>query len=1009
MKLFGEKVVNSFTNSTYNILQVENFSEIFFDVYEVELNNGKFPVEKVADFKGNPVVMLPIIVEGGEILYPFVLTKGKHSIVFHEKNIEIPVDDTIIDIVTEELQDERIQESKQDILEQIEEAKKNAIKIATRLKKTKLQEANAEISNNKKILNRTLEKAKDELVEEFFKVSDNIKKELISETDNRFDEIKTTIDNKINHLSFDLKESLNKNFDKSSEFFDITIKKLVKESYLALNPKIDEELKNIATDIVEKVSNIEKTLDYKLLDKADKILIENVEGELNAISQSNIELNDKINKGVNKALSRVGNISTKVDDLTIAISEEVDIKISKAEENIEEYYTSKILMLEGKTFDLTENVRRSLIELISESKNDLITEIRKIKDEKPIEYIIESKGKREVKDFDTIQKDIDKKIKDRVDNEVTRLRKYISVYSGGGSVAMQFADGGTMNGNLTVIGSISASQYLGLPPSTTNDTLSTVTSRGNITTKSITVSGLNTPYVQFDTTGTPISNLEGLLQWNATDGTLDLGMSNGNITQQIGQELFIKVWNDTGSLIPNGTPVYFSGRQGNRPKVIPARSDSETTSNVMGMTTQDLAASGAGREGFITTFGYVRQIKTNYSGSGNWGTTWNEGDRLYVSKTIVGQITNVEPTVPHHSDIVGTVAIIGGLGVGSIQIDIQHHKTLEELSDVDGTPLSASGQFPVWDNDRQVFDFNYNVNDLGGTASVEYEWNYDPSEVMADPGSGDVRSNAALAINVTELAISRYDFNSVDTLFTLAGLSVGDLVFAQEKSNADNWSRFSVRSAPTNNGSWFLIPVTFIENGGIAATKNINVLAKFIYGGSGTSASISSPITTTLSGNDVTTIFSISGADILTNASSLIVAIDGALQEPEKDYTVNGNQITFTSPVLSGAKAVVIAPNNSNPQASSGLFKPYAEVTGPYTISGIDYTVNCLLSSYTIQLPPSIGISGRIYNVKNSGNGIITLSGYGTDTIDGNNNIQLTRKYESLKIQSTGTIGWIIL
>jgi hypothetical protein len=221
---------------------------------------------------------------------------------------------------------------------------------------------------------------------------------------------------------------------------------------------------------------------------------------------------------------------------------------------------------------------------------------------------------------------------------------------------------------------------------------------------------IETDSIQFNTTATPLTNAEGLLQWNATDGTLDLGMSGGDIKQQVGQELFIQVYNDTGVLIPNGTPVCVVGRHGNLPKVAPARSDSETTSNVLGLVTQDIPTTGD-KKGFVTTFGLVRQIKTNYSGDGNWGTTWTSGDPLYVSKTISGQLTNIEPDAPHHSDVVGHVATLGSAGTGSIEVYINRHKTMEELSDVDGTELSVSGQFYVWNNIEEYFDANYNIND----------------------------------------------------------------------------------------------------------------------------------------------------------------------------------------------------------------------------------------------------------------------------------------------------------
>ena len=49
------------------------------------------------------------------------------------------------------------------------------------------------------------------------------------------------------------------------------------------------------------------------------------------------------------------------------------------------------------------------------------------------------------------------------------LKRYIELSSGGGSVAQQFSNGGTMNGSLTVTGTISASQYLGIVTSTGNE------------------------------------------------------------------------------------------------------------------------------------------------------------------------------------------------------------------------------------------------------------------------------------------------------------------------------------------------------------------------------------------------------------------------------------------------------------------------------------------------------------------------------------------------------------
>ena len=75
-----------------------------------------------------------------------------------------------------------------------------------------------------------------------------------------------------------------------------------------------------------------------------------------------------------------------------------------------------------------------------------------------------------------------------------------------------------------------------------------------------------------------------------------------------------------------------------------------------------------------------------------------------MSKTDAGVLTNIEPAIPHHSDIVGTVGIINGT-IGSILITIQKHQRLEEMADVDGTPLTETGQLPVWNQEDGFFDF----------------------------------------------------------------------------------------------------------------------------------------------------------------------------------------------------------------------------------------------------------------------------------------------------------------
>ena len=475
MRLFSEKVNHTFTNSPFNIIQVEVFEEIFFGIYEVEINKSKYPVEKISEYNGSPVVSVPVVMEGREVFYPFVLSKGKPEILFNEENTisklfpngnfelikENSVEEPIIEdrVITpiEETIIESNQSNKEEILEQIELAKNKARQQIENLKKQKIEEASLEIKNKKKLLDETLANARTSLVEEFVLISDRIKDELFDATHERSSAIEDELHEKISNLSQQLSKSIKKDFNSSTEVFDKKIKQLVKEMYSTLvEPKVDKELHSIAEDVVAKVGEIEKTLDSKLKDKVDVSIVEGVNREISAIRSANIELNDSINKGVNRALSRVGNVKTQLDQFSEQFLQDLDYKIQESETKISDYYEEKIKTLEDKTFDLTEESRKYFVSLISESRDNLLSEIKQLKTETPVEYILESKSGKPAKlNIESFNKEYDKKLKDMIATEVVNLRKYISVYaSGGGTVAVQYANGGTMNGDLNITGRI---------------------------------------------------------------------------------------------------------------------------------------------------------------------------------------------------------------------------------------------------------------------------------------------------------------------------------------------------------------------------------------------------------------------------------------------------------------------------------------------------------------------------------------------------------------------------
>jgi len=145
----------------------------------------------------------------------------------------------------------------------------------------------------------------------------------------------------------------------------------------------------------------------------------------------------------------------------------------------------------------------------------------------------------------------------------------------------------------------------------------------------------------------------GQLSWNDGDSTLDLTMGGG-VTQQVGLETFYHIKADAA--ISNGDVVMFTGSVGasGRLKGAPASAGLTNGFLIMGVATQDIAKN---ESGFVTYFGVVRGINTS---------AFSDGDILYYDPTVVGGLTNVEPSPAFARVIVAAVVRAGPSGSGSL-------------------------------------------------------------------------------------------------------------------------------------------------------------------------------------------------------------------------------------------------------------------------------------------------------------------------------------------------------
>lgn len=126
---------------------------------------------------------------------------------------------------------------------------------------------------------------------------------------------------------------------------------------------------------------------------------------------------------------------------------------------------------------------------------------------------------------------------------------------------------------------------------------------------------------------------EGALWYDSTQKALAYYNDVTNNILHIGQEVQLKVHNNTGSTIAKGAPVYVTSTSSgySYPNVALAKADTLTTANVIGLANQSIPN---GTDGYITLSGLLTGANTG---------TFTVGDVLYLSPYSAGQLMNTVP------------------------------------------------------------------------------------------------------------------------------------------------------------------------------------------------------------------------------------------------------------------------------------------------------------------------------------------------------------------------------
>jgi hypothetical protein len=186
-------------------------------------------------------------------------------------------------------------------------------------------------------------------------------------------------------------------------------------------------------------------------------------------------------------------------------------------------------------------------------------------------------------------------------------------------------------------------------------------------------------YIQFDITNAQ-ATATGKLMWDSDNNMLVIGVGDGTISIDIGEDLYQNVINEEAlTTISKGKVVYQTGSATDSDllSVRRAIANSYTTcKNILGITAENI---GSGASGLIIRRGYIDGIDTS---------AFPQGAALYVSSANIGGLTSVRPLAPNVAVQVGFC--IESAVNGSIYVDIREGSELDELIGVRVTNKQTS-------------------------------------------------------------------------------------------------------------------------------------------------------------------------------------------------------------------------------------------------------------------------------------------------------------------------------
>ena len=298
-------------------------------------------------------------------------------------------------------------------------------------------------------------------------------------------------------------------------------------------------------------------------------------------------------------------------------------------------------------------------------------------------------------------------------------------------------------------------------------------------------------YENFTPTTAP-TYTEGRVWYDSTEKALAFYNDSSALAVHVGQDLIVKVINNTGSTIANGSPVYVTGTSSGQtyPNVALAKADVAATAAVIGLTNGAIAN---GAIGYVTSQGTIDNVNTS---------TFTVGQVLYLSPYSAGQLMNTIPptgitvqvgVVTFVNSSTGHIyvkqttplAVPASIITGTLGVDHGGTGATTLTGYVKGSGTSAftaSSTIPTTDlsgtvTNAQLANSSITINgsaiSLGGTVSVGTVTSVTGSAPIASSGGTTPAISISQATTSTDGYLSSTDWNTFNSKGSGSVTSVG--------------------------------------------------------------------------------------------------------------------------------------------------------------------------------------------------------------------------------------------